>query len=107
MVELSSAAMTELENCMESLITIFHRYADEDGDGQTLSKKELSKLIETELPAFLKAQNNPKVVDEIRKDLDQNGDSKVDFQEFLTLVVGLSIACEKCFVLHSQKKGKK
>ncbi|XP_034409454.1 protein S100-A10b [Cyclopterus lumpus] len=99
--------MTELENCMESLITIFHRYADEDGDGKTLSKKELSKLIETELPAFLKCQKNPKVVDDIRKDLDQNGDSKVDFEEFLSLVVGLSIACEKCFVLHEQKKGKK
>ncbi|XP_040021056.2 protein S100-A10b [Gasterosteus aculeatus] len=99
--------MTELEKCMESLITIFHRYADADGDGKSLSKKELNKLVETELPTFLKSQKNPKVVEQIRKDLDQNGDDKVDFEEFLSLIVGLSIACEKCFMLHEQKKGKK
>ncbi|XP_054477931.1 protein S100-A1-like [Anoplopoma fimbria] len=99
--------MTDLENCMESLIKIFHCYADEDKDKTTLSKKELTKLIEKELPTFLKTQKNPKVVDEIKKDLDQNGDDKVDFQEFLSLVTGLSIACEKCFMLLEQKKGKK
>nr|XP_040021056.1 protein S100-A10b [Gasterosteus aculeatus aculeatus] len=103
----ASTTMTELEKCMESLITIFHRYADADGDGKSLSKKELNKLVETELPTFLKSQKNPKVVEQIRKDLDQNGDDKVDFEEFLSLIVGLSIACEKCFMLHEQKKGKK
>lgn len=46
--------MTELEKCMESLIVIFHRYASESGDGNTLTKKELKKLIEGELPSFLK-----------------------------------------------------
>lgn len=50
------AAMTDLEKCMESLIVIFHRYADEDGDGKTLSKKELKKLVENELPTFLKVR---------------------------------------------------
>lgn len=143
--------MTELEKCMESLIVIFHRYASENSDGKTLSKKELKKLIEEELPTFLKvrifcllsnlistlavyvwavsiyvtyssyfssapwtclllmlfqAQKNPKTVDCIMKDLDLNKDDKLDFEEFLPLVVGLSMACEKCYVLH-EKKGKK
>lgn len=40
------------------------------------------------------------------KDLDLNKDDKLDFEEFLPLVVGLSMACEKCYVLH-EKKGKK
>lgn len=48
--------MTELERCMESLIMIFHSYAKEDGDGKTLSKKELKKLVENELPSFLKVR---------------------------------------------------
>lgn len=48
--------MTELEKCMESLIQIFHRYAAENSDGKTLSKKELKKLIEEELPSFLKVR---------------------------------------------------
>uniref|UniRef100_A0A3Q3W024 Protein S100 n=1 Tax=Mola mola TaxID=94237 RepID=A0A3Q3W024_MOLML len=98
--------MTELEKCMESLIVIFHRYASESGDGNTLTKKELKKLIEGELPSFLKAQKNPKTVDCIMKDLDLNKDDKLDFEEFLPLIVGLSLACEKCYVLR-EKKSKK
>ncbi|XP_071062159.1 uncharacterized protein [Pseudochaenichthys georgianus] len=99
--------MTELENCMESLIKVFHRYSIEDGDAKTLSKKELKKLLENELPTFLKTQQNPKTVDFILKDLDQNKDDKLDFEEFLPLVVGLSMACEKCYMLHEKKKTKK
>lgn len=48
------AAMTDLEKCMESLIFTFHRYAEAGGDGNTLSKKELKKILENELPTFLK-----------------------------------------------------
>lgn len=48
--------MTELEKCMENLIIIFHRYAKEDGDGKTLNKKELKKLVENELPSFIKVR---------------------------------------------------
>ncbi|KAK2910207.1 protein S100-A10b [Channa argus] len=98
--------MTELEKSMESLILIFHRYAKEDGDGKTLNKKELKKLIENELPTFLKNQKNPTTVDCIMKDLDTNKDDKLDFEEFLPLIAGLSLACEKCYVLH-EKKGMK
>ncbi|XP_029360842.1 protein S100-A1-like isoform X1 [Echeneis naucrates] len=98
--------MTELEKCMESLIVIFHHYAGKDSDGNHLSKKELKQLIETELPTFLKAQKNPKVVDTIMKDLDQNKDSKLDFEEFMSLIVGLSMACDSCY-MHFEKKCKK
>lgn len=52
------AAMTELEKCMESLIFTFHRYAEAGGDGSTLSKKELKKLLENELPSFLKVNTD-------------------------------------------------
>ncbi|XP_041798353.1 protein S100-A1-like isoform X2 [Chelmon rostratus] len=96
--------MTELEKCMESLIVIFHQYAHQDGDGKTLNKKELRKLVENELPTFL--TKNPKILDRIMKDLDQNKDDKLDFEEFLPLIAGLSMACEKCYMLN-EKKGKK
>lgn len=51
---LLSAAMTELEKSMESMITVFHRYAKEGKNERTLNKKELKKLLENELPNFLK-----------------------------------------------------
>ncbi|KAM6968211.1 protein S100-A10b [Aplochiton taeniatus] len=98
---------SELEKTMESLIKVFHLYADEDGDGSSLSKKELKKLMETELSSFLKSQKNPAAVEKIMKDLDQNGDGLVNFEEFVSLVVGLSIACEQLYQLHSKKPAKK
>jgi hypothetical protein len=45
---------SELERSMESLIMVFHRYSEKDGDGNTLSKKELKELMQTELASFLK-----------------------------------------------------
>ncbi|XP_061574383.1 protein S100-A10b [Cololabis saira] len=99
--------MTELERSMESLIMVFHRYAKEGGDKKTLNKKEMKKLIEAELPNFLKTQKDPHTLDRIMKDLDQNRDDELDFEEFVPFVAGLSIACEKHFALHQDKKGKK
>lgn len=58
------------------------------------------------LSLFFQAQNNPKLVDYMMKDLDLNKDDKLDFEEFLPLFVGLSLACEKCYI-RTQKKTKK
>ncbi|XP_030002382.1 protein S100-A1-like [Sphaeramia orbicularis] len=97
---------SELETAMESLITVFHRYASKDGKG-TLNRRELRELMENELSTFLKSQKDPAAVDKIMKDLDANGDGQVDFEEFVSLVVGLSIACEQCYQLHMKKQTKK
>ncbi|KAF7670081.1 hypothetical protein LDENG_00056500 [Lucifuga dentata] len=94
---------SDLETAMETLITVFHRYA-KDG---TLSRKDLRDLMNVELSNFLKCQKDPGAVDKIMKDLDANGDGKVDFEEFVSLVVGLSIACEQCYQMHLKKTGKK
>lgn len=40
------------------------------------------------------------------KDLDTNGDGQVDFEEFVSLVVGLSIACEQCYQTQMRKSGR-
>ncbi|XP_040045072.1 protein S100-A1 [Gasterosteus aculeatus] len=88
---------SELETAMESLIKVFHRYANKDGKSVTLSRRDLRELMENELSTFLKSQKDPAAVDKIMKDLDSNGDGKVDFEEFVSLVVGLSIACEQCY----------
>uniref|UniRef100_A0A8C7M1I0 EF-hand domain-containing protein n=2 Tax=Oncorhynchus TaxID=8016 RepID=A0A8C7M1I0_ONCMY len=104
---LSAAMPSQLERSLQSLITVFHRYADKDGDCNTLSKKELKELMQTELGSFLKSQKDPAAIDKIMKDLDQNGDGKVNFEEFVSLVVGLSIACEQIYQLHTQKASAK
>lgn len=47
---------SELENAMESLIKVFHRYASKDNKDTTLSRRELRELMEHELPNFLKVR---------------------------------------------------
>ncbi|KAK3551552.1 hypothetical protein QTP70_019812 [Hemibagrus guttatus] len=91
---------SDLERAMEMLITVFHRYAGKEGNSTTLSRRELRQLMEAELSTFLKSQKDPATVDKIMKDLDTNGDGEVNFEEFVSLVVGLSIACEQCYQLH-------
>lgn len=45
---------SDLERAMETLITVFHRYAGKEGDSNTLSRRELRQLMEAELANFLK-----------------------------------------------------
>ncbi|KAL1259415.1 hypothetical protein QQF64_009992 [Cirrhinus molitorella] len=94
---------SDLERAMETLITVFHRYASKEiGNASTLNRRELKMLMETELASFLKTQKDPAAVDKIMKDLDSNGDGEVNFEEFVSLVVGLSIACEQLYQKHKQ-----
>ncbi|KAK9526703.1 hypothetical protein VZT92_015388 [Zoarces viviparus] len=97
---------SELETAMESLIKVFHRYATKEGKTYGLSRGQLRQLMENELSNFLKSQKDPAAVDKIMKDLDSNCDGQVDFEEFVSLVVGLSIACEQCYQ-QEMKMGKK
>lgn len=52
---------SELENAMESLIKVFHRYASKDGKSNTLSRRELRELMENELSNFLKVRRTQHV----------------------------------------------
>ncbi|XP_016376167.1 protein S100-A10b [Sinocyclocheilus rhinocerous] len=95
---------SDLERAMETLITVFHRYASKESGTSTLNRRELKLLMETELSSFLKSQKDPAAVDRIMRDLDTNGDGEVNFEEFVSLVVGLSIACEQLYQM-KQKQG--
>ncbi|XP_048008882.1 protein S100-A1-like [Megalobrama amblycephala] len=94
---------SDLERAMETLIMVFHRYAGKEGSDVSLSRKELKQLMETELSSFLKSQKDPAAVDRIMKDLDATGDGEVNFEEFVSLVVGLSIACEQLLQKHKHQ----
>ena len=92
---------------METLITVFHRYSGAEGNSSTLSRRALQQLMENELASFLKSQKDPAAVDKIMKDLDANGDGEGNFEEFVSLVVGLSIACEQLYQKQMKAAAKK
>nr|XP_046254785.1 protein S100-A1-like [Scatophagus argus] len=89
---------SKLQAAMEGLITVFHSYSGKEGDKYKLSTPELKNLIQGELCELLSASKDPMVVDKIMKDLDENQDGQVDFQEFVVLVAALTVACNEFFI---------
>ncbi|XP_031707392.1 protein S100-P [Anarrhichthys ocellatus] len=85
--------MTQLETAMAILMKTFDTYAGVEGNKESLSKGEAKTLLEKELPGLLKAAKNQDAVDKMLKGLDFNGDSEVDFNEFVVLVAALTCAC--------------
>ncbi|KAB1260554.1 Protein S100-A1 [Camelus dromedarius] len=93
----SCAMGSELETAMETLINVFHAHSGKEGDKYKLSKKELKELLRTELSGFLDTQKDADAVDKVMKELDENGDGEVDFQEYVVLVAALTVACNNFF----------
>ncbi|XP_074083454.1 protein S100-P [Macrotis lagotis] len=95
--------MSELETAMGMLIDVFDRYSGTEGNKDTLTKGELKTLMEKEFPNFVKNGKNNDQVEKLFKNLDNNGDSQVDFNEFIILVAALTSACHK----YCHEKGSK
>ncbi|XP_008322028.1 protein S100-A1-like [Cynoglossus semilaevis] len=100
---------SQLNDAMESLIKVFYSYSVKEGDKYKLSNAELRTLLQEELSDFLAASKDPAVVEKIMKDLDENEDGEVDFQEFVVLVAALTVACNEFFVdlIKENCKGRK
>ncbi|XP_030050558.1 protein S100-B-like [Microcaecilia unicolor] len=95
---LSREELTELENAMVTIMRVFHLYS---GYQCKLKKADLSMLINKELPQFIQEIHDPQVLDQLIADLDINGDSEIDFQEYSTLIAMVTAACQQFF---SQKE---
>ncbi|XP_048158743.1 protein S100-P isoform X1 [Corvus hawaiiensis] len=119
--------MSQLETAMGMTIAVFDQYARTDGNRQTLSKAELKTLLEKELPNFLafltaaltgstyflqlveklefsrKSGKDKDAIDNVFKNLDENGDSQVDFKEFVIFVAALTCCCHKYFEQNAAK----
>ncbi|XP_018416918.1 PREDICTED: protein S100-P-like [Nanorana parkeri] len=79
--------MSELETAMVLIMDVFDKYAGAEGKKGTLTKTEMKNLLENEFPMFIQAGKGKDDCDKLINDLDENGDSEVDFQEFVILVV--------------------
>ncbi|XP_005243132.1 protein S100-P [Falco biarmicus] len=89
--------MSQLETAMGMTIAVFDKYAKADGNRQTLTKAELKMLLEKELPNFLSSAKDKDAIDKVFKNLDENGDSQIDFKEFVIFVATLTCCCHKYF----------
>ncbi|NXV72127.1 S100P protein, partial [Atlantisia rogersi] len=89
--------MSQLETAMGMIIAVFDKYAKTDGNSQALTKAELRTLLEKELPNFLSSGKDKDAIDKVFKNLDENGDSQVDFKEFVIFVAALTSCCHEYF----------
>ncbi|XP_004693688.1 PREDICTED: protein S100-A1 [Condylura cristata] len=88
---------SDLETAMETLINVFHTYSGKEGDKYKLSKKEFKELLQAEFAGFLDSQKDSETVDKLMKELDENEDGEVDFQEYVVLIAALTVACNSFF----------
>ncbi|TKS82641.1 S-100 protein alpha chain [Collichthys lucidus] len=93
-----------LQDSMEGLIQVFYSYSGKEGDKFKLSKAELITLLNGELSELMTACNDPTMVDKIMKNLDDNKDGEVDFQEFVNLVAAITVLCNDFFVEYNKSK---
>ncbi|CAD7674840.1 unnamed protein product [Nyctereutes procyonoides] len=83
---LKGEKMTKLEDHLEGIVDVFHRYSARVGHPDTLSKGEMKQLIVKELPNTLKNTKDQATVDKLFQDLDADKDGQVNFNEFISLV---------------------
>ncbi|KAG7315385.1 hypothetical protein KOW79_021473 [Hemibagrus wyckioides] len=94
--------MSDLENCLNTIIHIFHKYSEREGDKHTLKKSELKELLTHELPSFTQHIKDPSSFDSLMEGLDTDGDAECDFQEFMTFVTMVTICCHEFFEHHHE-----
>uniref|UniRef100_A0A8C8XH47 EF-hand domain-containing protein n=1 Tax=Panthera leo TaxID=9689 RepID=A0A8C8XH47_PANLE len=87
--------MTDLLRSVVTVIDVFYKYTNQDGECGTLSKDELKELLEKEFRPILKNPDDPDTVDVIMHMLDRDHDRRLDFTEFLLMVFKLAMACNK------------
>uniref|UniRef100_A0A8C6WRS1 S100 calcium binding protein, beta (neural) n=1 Tax=Neogobius melanostomus TaxID=47308 RepID=A0A8C6WRS1_9GOBI len=78
--------MTDLENAVASIIAVFQKHSEREGDRHKLKKSELKELLHHELPDLMGHVSDQASLDTLMDSLDQDGDAHCDFQEFMTLV---------------------
>ncbi|XP_053331592.1 protein S100-G-like [Spea bombifrons] len=81
-----------LEAIMVGLMAIFKKYAGKDGEGQSLSKSELTELALKEFPTLSKTENKDNILQGVFGQMDMDGDNEVTFKEFVLFVGCVTMA---------------
>ncbi|XP_039607917.1 protein S100-B-like isoform X1 [Polypterus senegalus] len=93
MAQSKKTELTKLEKALLTVVDVFYKYSERDGDEKTLSKSEAKDLVNKELPHILGRNNDEKSVQEIMTDL--NNDGKMNLKEFSLMLMSLAVACDE------------
>ncbi|XP_059847306.1 protein S100-A1-like [Hypanus sabinus] len=98
------ATPSKIEVAMQNLLDVFYLYAK--SDKCTLTKLEMKELVETELKQLTKNKKNVDYFDKLMKELDFDGDGKVNFEEFLSFISGIMFSCNEIYMQKRQQMAK-
>ncbi|XP_012588682.1 PREDICTED: filaggrin-like [Condylura cristata] len=82
---------TLLENII-AIIDLFHQYSKTDQETETLSKTELTELLQTEFHPILKHPDDPETAEVFMQILDIDHNKQIDFTEFFLMLFRLAQA---------------
>uniref|UniRef100_A0A8C5T067 EF-hand domain-containing protein n=1 Tax=Laticauda laticaudata TaxID=8630 RepID=A0A8C5T067_LATLA len=76
-----------------TIVGLFHKYARCQGGNLALNRREMKTLIQKEFAEVLENPCDPQTIELTFKLLDVNGDSLVDFNEYLIFVFQIAKGC--------------
>ncbi|XP_069722102.1 sentan [Phaenicophaeus curvirostris] len=79
---------SELEKAFATLVLVYNNSADPEGK---LSKAETKSLLQTQFGSFIQGQENKPKYQEIISTLDEESENKIDFEDFMILLVSLTL----------------
>ncbi|XP_062482081.1 trichohyalin [Pezoporus occidentalis] len=85
--------MSRFLDGISTIISLFHKYAKEDGDCSNLSHRKMQEFIQREFADVIAKPRDPQTIDKILQFLEWDGDGHIDFNEFLLLVFRVAKAC--------------
>ncbi|XP_036778084.1 protein S100-A7-like [Manis pentadactyla] len=87
-------SQTPAEKFMKDLIDLFHNYTDDD---DMIRKDNVLKMLKEKFPNFLSdcEKRGKDFLSNIFERKDTNGDEKIDFSEFLSLLGDIAVAYHK------------
>ncbi|KAM4538618.1 protein S100-B [Fundulus diaphanus] len=89
--------MTDLETSIATIISVFQKYSEREGDKHKLKKSELRDLLNEELPDLMGHVKDQSTLDGLMESLDADGDAECNFQEFMTFISVVTVCCHEFF----------
>ncbi|KFR12373.1 Sentan, partial [Opisthocomus hoazin] len=79
---------SDLEKAFATAALVYNNSADPEGK---LSKAETKSLLHTQFGRFIQGQENKPKYQEIISALDEESENKIDFEDFMILLVSLTL----------------
>ncbi|XP_075618698.1 sentan [Balearica regulorum gibbericeps] len=79
---------SDLEKAFATAALVYNNAADPEGK---LSKAETKSLLQTQFWGFIQGQENKPKYQEIISALDEESENKIDFEDFMILLVSLTL----------------